>query len=340
MLKEIEFDLKNLSKNIQINMNQKSWQGAINEYKKLSEKFTKNNLNLQAILALVSIAVLQEKRGQIEEAGKIIFDAAEKFKSIKQNGYALRAYQRALSFMEFLNKKEEIELIKEKIESIGTLDLVIVADSTGSMGSALTAIKQEIAKMLYLLSDNVPGARIGALTYRDHCDEARSYLIRTHPFIEPTDYKKLITFIKGWNSGGGGDVPEALEDALSYLQNGYEWESSRKMAILIADAPPNDPSNCPKGLDWREETKKLADDDIKVYTVLSGLDANAEKDFKEIAELTQAEFFKLNNTSDLPDLIVAIALSSMHLVEDFIIDLESRGQLSESKKIMLEKLLR
>ncbi len=339
MLSEIEYELKAISDKICLKMENKAWKKAINNYMKLRETFINRNLKLQAVITLVSIASLQDKQGEPEKAGKTMLQAAREFESIKKMGYAYKAYQRALAFMESLNDKDMCRMIKEKIESLGMLDLVVVADSTGSMGSALGAIKKEIARMLYFLSEKIPGVRIGALTYRDHCDEESSYLLKCYPFTESQYYSELTSFIKEWTADGGGDIPEAVEDALSSLQD-FQWVNVKKIAILIADAPPHDPSQCPKKLNWREESKKLASNEVKVYTIQIVKDSKTEKIFKEIANITQGEHFMLENTPDIPDLIVAIALSQVDLVEDFILDLESNGQLPKSMKELLQKFLR
>lgn len=240
--------------------------------------------------------------------------------------------------MESSHKADLVKKIQEKIDSLNMLELVIVTDSTGSMGGALESIKGKIAEMLYQLSEKIPGVRVGALTYRDHCDEDSSYLISAHPFT--SEHKELISFIKTWTPNGGGDFPEAVEDALNYLDKGYEWELAKRVAIVIGDAPPHTYTECPKELDWKVETKKLAEKEVKVYTVLCGGDSTAKNVWRQISDLTQADTFKLNNYDDLPDLIVAIALSQVGLAEDYILDLETKEQLTDSKKELLQKIRR
>ncbi|MHA1300845.1 MAG: vWA domain-containing protein [Candidatus Helarchaeota archaeon] len=336
MLKNIEHNVVNLTKEIETAIVDNSWDNAISGYIKLKKIFKDTNLILQSILTEVSIASLFENKGEIEKAANTITGAAKEFEAIKKNGYAYKAYQRALELYQYLNKKDQITQIEEQIDSLNMLDLVIITDSTGSMGPALDAIKKEIAKMLYLLAEKIPGVQVGALTYRDHCDENKSYLIKTHSFTEQSEYTSLINFVKKWTARGGGDIPEAVEDVLNYLQKGFEWETDNKVAILIADAPPHEKSECPKNLDWREETQKLANDEIKVYTILTDGNPEAEKIFSVISDITQAKFFNLSNIYDLPSLIVAIALDQVQLVEDFIIELEEKGELTESLKTLLK----
>nr|MDO8079519.1 vWA domain-containing protein [Candidatus Freyarchaeota archaeon] len=338
MLKEIEYKVEKLSEAIRGKMGKKEWKAAINGYQELRETFLKAGLNLQASLTLVSIAALQEKQGEIEESGKTMIRAAEEFESLKKMGYVLRAYQRALTLMESSNKTDLAKQIQEKIGSLSMLELVIVTDSTGSMGGALESIKSKIAEMLYQLSEKIPGVRVGALTYRDHCDEGSSYLLKAHPFT--SEHKELISFIKEWTPNGGGDAPEAVEDALNYLEKGYEWELAKRVAIIIGDAPPHTPKECAKNLDWEEETKKLAYNEVKVYTVLCGSDPATKDIWSQISNLTQADLFELRNYDDLPDLIVAIALSQVGLAEDYILDLEAKEKLTGSKKELLQKIRR
>ncbi|MFB0561410.1 MAG: VWA domain-containing protein [Candidatus Lokiarchaeia archaeon] len=338
MLKEIEPEVEKFSENIHGKMAQKDWKAAVKGYLDLRETFLKSGLNLQASLTLVSISALREKMGEIEEAGKTMIKAAEEFESLKKMGYVLRAYQRALNLMETSKKTELAKELQEKIDSLSMLELVIVTDSTGSMGGALEAIKTKIAELLYQLSEKIPGVRVGALTYRDHCDENSSYLLSAHPFTD--EHKELISFIKQWTSKGGGDIPEAVEDALNYLDKGYDWELAKRVVIIIGDAPPHTSKECPKNLDWKEETKKLADKEVKVYTVLCGGDPATKDIWGQISDLTQADTFQIGNYDDLPDLIVAITLSQVGLAEDYILDLEAKGQLAESKKELIQKIRR
>ncbi len=342
MLKEIEYEMNTLSEEIHFNMCNKAWIVAIKDYERIREHFLEAKLNSQATLTLVSIASLLETIGQVEKAGNIMLSAANEFEEHRKMGYAFKAYQRALDLMISCDQIGKVKNIQQKIESLGMLDLVIVIDSTGSMGSGLDSIRKEIAKMLYKMSDKIPGIRIGALTYRDHCNENTSYLIKAQPFIEQvsSEIAKLVSFVDSWvPDGGGGDGGEAVADALDYLQKGYEWESVKKISILIADEPPHPPEKCPNKLDWKKISAKLANDEIKVYSVICGNDVRTIESFKEIARITESKSFLLSDTADLPDLIVAIALHQFDLAEDFIIDIESEGKLTESKRELLKELI-
>ncbi len=339
MLKRIKNDLKTISDEIAHKMEQKAWSNAIKNYQMLHERFLKERLDLEAILSLVSISALQEKQDQIEKAAETMLKAAEEFESIKKPGYAFKAYQRTVGLMKSSNRTEMIEGLEKKIESLGMLDMIIIVDTTGSMGSVLDAIKKEISNMLYYLSNKIPGIRIGALAYRDHCDAESSYLLQPHPFTESKDNAELISFIKEWRADGGGDIPEAVEDALHHLAN-FKWEMDKKVAILIADACPHEKEECQKKLDWKQETRKIAEEEIRVYTIQSGSDTKTKEIFGKIAQMTQGEYFNLEEVPHLPDLIVAIALHQVDLVEDFILDLEAKGQLPDSKKKLLNKFRR
>lgn len=116
------------------------------------------------------------------------------------------------------------------------LEIVFVFDSTGSMGSVLLAAKERIAKMVEVLQELVPHARIGIITYRDD-DDTEAYT--TRDVVLSRDFYRAMNFLKGVYAGGGGDIPEAVYQAL-YKATSQKWsKSSRRLIVLIGDAPPH-----------------------------------------------------------------------------------------------------
>lgn len=116
------------------------------------------------------------------------------------------------------------------------LEIVFVFDSTGSMGSVLLAAKERISKMVAVLQELVPYARIGIVTYRDE-DDSEAYT--TREVILSRDFYRSMNFLKGVYAGGGGDIPEAVYQALRKA-TGQKWsKSARRLIVLIGDAPPH-----------------------------------------------------------------------------------------------------
>lgn len=116
------------------------------------------------------------------------------------------------------------------------LEIVFVFDSTGSMGSVLQATKERIARMVDVLHALVPHARIGIITYRDR-GESEAYLTRGVPLSK--DIYRSVNFMQLIFAGGGADEPEAVLDGLQEAINQKWLPSSRRLVVLVGDAPPH-----------------------------------------------------------------------------------------------------
>ena len=116
------------------------------------------------------------------------------------------------------------------------LEIVFVFDSTGSMGSVLAAAKERITKMVAVLQELVPYARIGIVTYRD---DDKSEVYTTRDVILSRDFYRAMNFLKGVYAGGGGDIPEAVYLGLREATSQKWSKSARRLIVLIGDAPPH-----------------------------------------------------------------------------------------------------
>lgn len=122
-------------------------------------------------------------------------------------------------------------------QPVDKLDLLLVIDTTGSMGDELDYLKTELSSILGSISANNPGIhiRLGLVVYRDNGDE---YVTRTYEFTE--DVADLQSTLNDQSHAGGGDYPEAMDQAMQAAL-GFEWrEEAVKTLLLVADAPPHD----------------------------------------------------------------------------------------------------
>lgn len=116
------------------------------------------------------------------------------------------------------------------------LEVVMVFDSTGSMGGILDQAKARMDEMISVLEILVPGVRVGLVTYRDHGKE--EYLTRECPLTRSR--YRLRDFIEGVGAGGGDDIPEAVLDGLDVACRKMEWSRSAfRFVTVIGDAPPH-----------------------------------------------------------------------------------------------------
>jgi hypothetical protein len=119
-----------------------------------------------------------------------------------------------------------------------TLDIMFVVDATGSMGDEISYLKTELKDVINRAGSQLPGKqiRMGSVFYRDIGDD---YLTRVFNFSTNTD--QLNAFVNDQNAGGGGDFPEAVDEALKVSIQDQQWSTAavNRLLFLILDAPPH-----------------------------------------------------------------------------------------------------
>lgn len=117
-----------------------------------------------------------------------------------------------------------------------TLDIMFVVDATGSMGDEINYLKTELRDVITRAGSELPGTqiRMGSVFYRDKGDD---YV--TRPFEFTTNSNELISFVNNQGAGGGGDTPEAVDQALKSAIQDQQWSTNavNRLLFLILDAP-------------------------------------------------------------------------------------------------------
>jgi Mg-chelatase subunit ChlD len=117
------------------------------------------------------------------------------------------------------------------------LDIVIVFDSTGSMGGEILQVKRQIERIATTLMKLVPKTRISLCTYRDYDDE---YVVKGIPLSN--DIQQMARFLDGVSADGGGDYPEAVDAGIRWALTENEFQPrARKVILIFGDAPPHQP---------------------------------------------------------------------------------------------------
>jgi len=118
------------------------------------------------------------------------------------------------------------------------LDIMFVVDATGSMGDEIKYLKTELRDVINRAGSELPGTqiRMGSVFYRDKGDQ---YVIR--PFGFTTNSSELINFVNDQSAGGGGDTPEAVDEALRSAIQDQQWSAAavNRLLFLVLDAPPH-----------------------------------------------------------------------------------------------------
>ncbi len=115
------------------------------------------------------------------------------------------------------------------------LDVVLTIDTTGSMGWVIEEVRDRIEELVDVVRGFVPKTRFGIVAYRDF---DASYVTK----IQPLTYRvrKLNRFLERLDAEGGGDVFEALEEAIveSIEKTGFR-ENAFRVVVVVGDAPPH-----------------------------------------------------------------------------------------------------
>ena len=173
------------------------------------------------------------------------------------------------------------------------LDLMLVIDTTGSMGDEIQYLQNELAGIVGALRAQHPGLdlRVGFVFYRDVQD---SYVTHTVPFTRDISAAQGELVQQGAN--GGGDYPEAMEQALIRAA-GQDWRADAvKTMLLVADAPPHDAD---VALAWHAGEVLRAKRVQVVPVAASGVGDSAEYLMRGLAALTQSRYTFLTDDSGI-----------------------------------------
>ncbi len=173
------------------------------------------------------------------------------------------------------------------------LDIGLVLDTTGSMGDELAYLKVELRSIAEAVAADFPGVtqRYALVAYRDHGDE---YVVRHHEFA-PID--EFIAHLGRESAGGGGDHPEAMDEAMAAAAQ-LQWSSSdaAQMVFLVADAPPHTAGY----QNYVEATGSLGARGVAVYPVASsGVATVCEYLMRWAARTTGGQYLFLTDHSGI-----------------------------------------
>lgn len=123
------------------------------------------------------------------------------------------------------------------------LDVCFVVDTTGSMGDDIDNAKENMTDILDNLAEKTSNYQVALIDYRDFSD--RSGDSDDYPYevqLQFTDNQQdILDAINDLGLGSGGDTEETVYSALMAAV-GLDWRSdSKKVIILLGDAPPLDP---------------------------------------------------------------------------------------------------
>jgi Mg-chelatase subunit ChlD len=184
------------------------------------------------------------------------------------------------------------------------IDIVIVFDSTGSMGSEIETVKSRIGAIGEVILRQIPRAQFSLVTYRDRRD---AYLVRGIPLTN--DLYKVQRFVTGVQAQGGGDHPEALEAGMEWAMTTLYFRPDRQKVMLIfGDAPPHQ-HHMNACLKMARRFRESGKGKVSTITCRSAIPM---REFYAIARSGGGEAYTLRNTRWLMEELLVLAFGREH----------------------------
>ena len=184
----------------------------------------------------------------------------------------------------------EVQLAQARLPAKAKLDLVFLVDATGSMDdeidklkSSLRSITDEVARL-----PSHPDLCLGLVAYRDRGD---AFFVRSHDLTN--DVNAFQGALNALQAAGGGDEPEAMNEALHETVHHISWrgDQTTRLVVLVADAPPHLDYGGPQ---YDDDMLAALGKGIKVMSVgASGLNPQGEYIQRQIAQYTGGRFIFL-----------------------------------------------
>jgi Mg-chelatase subunit ChlD len=181
----------------------------------------------------------------------------------------------------------EVVLDSRTAPARARLDLVFLVDATGSMADEIDKLKatlQTIANEVAALPSQ-PDLCFGLVAYRDKDD---AFLLRSHDLTNDLDAFQGV--LNALHAAGGGDYPEAMNEALHDTVHKLSWrgDGATRLVFLLADAPPHLDYGGPQ---YDDDMLAALGKGIKIFGVgASGLDQQGEYIQRQIAQYTGGRF--------------------------------------------------
>jgi hypothetical protein len=144
----------------------------------------------------------------------------------------------ALHYAEGLDNKIEVGIeIVEKM--VGTADIVFVLDISGSMGSYINNVKNNMINIAQAIEDAGVSARWSVITYSDFtCSSAeneKTQIKMNGANVWSTTAADCKSVIESIVLAGGGDLPETAVDGLMMANSLENRKNARAFYIVLTD---------------------------------------------------------------------------------------------------------
>ncbi|MCW2778608.1 MAG: Hyalin [Frankiales bacterium] len=184
-------------------------------------------------------------------------------------------------------------------------DVVLLADTTGSMGAALANVQTQLTDITNAVTSAQPGAEFAVASYKDETDGAGLFSVNAPLTGVIADVQ---TGANSLSASGGGDLHEGQLNALNQVATGAIAfrPGSTRIVVWFGDASGHDPSN---GVTESAATSALQAAGIRVIAINvetgsgDGLDVSGQA--SRITSATGGTFQNATSSADLSNQIVA-----------------------------------
>lgn len=178
-------------------------------------------------------------------------------------------------------------------------DIMFIVDATGSMGDEIRYLQAELADVIQRVKTSQPdlAIRMGSVFYRDKGDD---YLTRLSAL--DSNIKTTLDFMDKQSAGGGGDTPEAVDEALeeAFKNGGWNENALARIAFLVLDASCHTDEGSIKRM--HEQIKIAAEKGIRIIPVVcSGMYQDGEYLMRAMALATNGTTLFLTDDSGIGD---------------------------------------
>jgi len=141
------------------------------------------------------------------------------------------------------------------------IDVVLCIDNTKSMENDLPVLKKTLVPALKEMLSPFKRFRVGIVQFRDYFEE---FMYQEFPFTD--DFEVVQKTIDRMRALGGGDIPEAVDEALYASIKDFAWLSDNRLVILLGDAPPHP---IPRGTITPDQIYKLSrEKNVKIDAIM------------------------------------------------------------------------
>ena len=192
---------------------------------------------------------------------------------------------------------QQLEYTIAAPEPAPILDVMLVVDVTGSMCDELSWLQREMTDVLDRALEETPNLalRTSANAYRDHGDQ---FVVKPAPFRKTP--AAAIADLNAVACGGGGDTPEAVDDALVDALEAHDWSpnATGRLLFLVLDAPPHQTAEVKARL--ARSVALAQKKGVRIIAVAgSGIDKTAEFFLRGVSALTGGTYVFLTDHSGI-----------------------------------------